>query len=262
MSLLEVSNVTVHFRTGSRLWNNHRVLRAVDNVNIYIEEGETLGLVGESGCGKTTLGKALVRLVTLSSGKIVLDGEEISQMQREEFRQRRQKIQMVFQDPFASLNPRTRVGESIGEALDAHKLAEDKRSRTQRINELLMAVGLSKDYAERLPHELSGGQRQRVGIARALAVKPRLLICDEPVNSLDVSMQGQIVNLLMDLQEQFRIAYLFIAHDLSLVPRISHRIAVMYEGRIIEQGPCEKIVSDPQIPYTRSLFAASPILKR
>ena len=259
MSLLEVKNLKVHFSVKHGMFSRAReFVKAVDDVSFAIEPGETLGLVGESGCGKTTLGRAIVRLVEPTAGSVLLNGEDITQMNGSELRTRRRKFQMIFQDPYGSLNPRMTVEQIVGEALDIHKLTDSKSARQKRIFELLKDVGLDPVYAQRYPHEFSGGQRQRIGIARALAVEPELIICDEPVSALDVSVQAQIINLLRDLQQQRGIAYLFIAHDLAVVEHISHRVMVMYLGKIVETADAKAIIRNPQHPYTQALISAVP----
>ncbi len=261
MNLLEVQNLKVHFPVKSGVFSRAReFVRAVDDVSFSIAPGETLGLVGESGCGKTTLGRAIVRLVEPTAGNVLLAGEDLTQMNEAELRPRRRKLQMIFQDPFSSLNPRLTVEDIIGEPLDLHQLAESKSARAARVADLLRAVGLDAAYAQRYPHEFSGGQRQRIGIARALAVEPRLIVCDEPVSALDVSVQAQIINLLQDLQQQHGLAYLFIAHDLAVVEHISHRVMVMYLGRIVELGEAREVISAPKHPYTQALISAVPEL--
>ena len=259
MSLLEVKNLKVYFPVKHGMFSRTReFVKAVDDVSFAIEPGETLGLVGESGCGKTTLGRAIVRLVEPTAGSVLLNGENVAQMSGSVLRARRRKFQMIFQDPYGSLNPRMTVEQIVGEALDIHKLTDSKAARQKRIIELLKAVGLDAIYAQRYPHEFSGGQRQRIGIARALAVEPELIICDEPVSALDVSVQAQIINLLRDLQQERGIAYLFIAHDLAVVEHISRRVMVMYLGKVVETADAKTIIREPQHPYTQALISAIP----
>jgi oligopeptide/dipeptide ABC transporter ATP-binding protein len=261
VNLLEVKNHKVHFPVKHGLFSRVRAhVKAVDDVSLSIKPGETLGLVGESGCGKTTLGRAIVRLLEPTSGSIALDGEDITTMNGEALRTRRRKFQMIFQDPYGSLNPRMTVSQIIGEAIDIHALADSPAAQRARITDLLRAVGLDPSHAERYPHEFSGGQRQRIGIARALAVEPKLIVCDEPVSALDVSVQAQIVNLLMDLQQQRGLTYLFIAHDLAVVEHISHRVMVMYLGRAVEIAEAKKLVRAPKHPYTQALLSAVPVV--
>jgi len=260
MPLLDVKNLKVHFPVTRGLFGVKARLKAVDDVSLTVDSGETLGLVGESGCGKTTLGRAIIRLIEPTAGTVFFDGEEISSFKGAELRIRRRKFQMIFQDPYGSLNPRMLVQEIIGEALDVHSLANGFGARRKRILELLEAVGLNAAQAERYPHEFSGGQRQRIGIARALAVSPKLIVCDEPVSALDVSVQAQIINLLQDLQRQHGLAYLFIAHDLAVVEHISHRVAVMYLGKIVEIGQAKEVVGAPKHPYTQALISAVPVV--
>jgi peptide/nickel transport system ATP-binding protein len=232
-------------------------VKAVDGVSISIQPGETMGLVGESGSGKSTLGRLILRLLEPTAGRILFDGRDLSKLRRGELRQLRRQMQIVFQDPYASLNPRMRVGAIVGEGIEIHKLAKG-RQKQERLVELLRMVGLEADALGRYPHEFSGGQRQRIGIARALAVNPRFLVLDEPVSALDVSIQAQIINLLQDLQEQLKLTYLFIAHDLRVVEHISRRVAIMYLGKIVELGTSEQIYANPRHPYTRALLSAVP----
>ncbi len=261
MPLLDVQRLQVHFPVRHRLFSRSRdVVKAVDDVSLTVEPGEAVGLVGESGSGKTTLGRAVVRLVEPTSGRIFLDGEDLTALRGAALRARRRKVQMIFQDPVGSLDPRFTVGETIGEALDIHHLAPSRPARRRRIRELLHAVGLDPEHDGRHPHQFSGGQRQRVGIARALAVEPRLIVADEPVSALDVSVQAQVINLLQDLQRERGLAYLFISHDLAVVEHLCQRVAVLYLGRIVELGPARDLASSPSHPYTQALLSAVPTL--
>ena len=261
MPLLEVRNLKVHFPVKHGLFSRVRdYVRAVDDISLALEPGETLGLVGESGCGKTTLGRAIIRLLEPTAGSVWLDGENIANLSSGEMRARRRKLQMIFQDPYGSLNPRMTVGQIIGEAIDIHRLADSPAARQKRIDELLLAVGLDPSHSQRYPHEFSGGQRQRIGIARALAVEPKLIVCDEPVSALDVSVQAQIINLLRDLQAEKNLAYLFIAHDLAVVEHISRRVMVMYLGRTVELADSRTICREPAHPYTKALISAVPVV--
>jgi oligopeptide transport system ATP-binding protein len=235
-----------------------RLLRAVDGVSLRVRRGETVGLVGESGCGKSTLGRLVLRLVEPTFGRVVYDGRDILPLGPADMRPLRRKMQIIFQDPYSSLNPRMTVREIVGEAIQIHKLAATKKDEEEMVAGLLRKVGLRPDVMGRYPHEFSGGQRQRIGIARALAVQPEFIVCDEPISALDVSIQAQIVNLLMDLQDELGVAYLFISHDLRVVRHMSHRVAVMYLGRIVEQGNTEQIYAAPLHPYTRALLGAVP----
>ncbi len=235
------------------------VVRAVDGVSIKVRRGETLGLVGESGCGKSTLGRLILRLVEPSFGRVVYDGRDIVPLTQAQLRPLRRKMQIIFQDPYASLNPRMTVRDIVGEAIRIHKLAVSKSDEEAKIAELLTKVGLRPEAMRRYPHEFSGGQRQRIGIARALAVEPEFIVCDEPISALDVSIQAQIVNLLMDLQEELGVAYLFISHDLNIVEHVAHRVAVMYLGKIVEQGERAHVYGRAYHPYTRALLGAVPV---
>ncbi len=259
MSLLSIRNLQVHFPVNQGIFSKaHQVVRAVDGVSLDVEPGETLGLVGESGCGKSTLGRAAIRLIAPTAGEIHFDGRDITRLSSGDLRPLRRQFQMIFQDPYGSLNPRMTVEEIIGEALDIHGLAADASARHGRVAELLSDVGLDASHANRYPHEFSGGQRQRIGIARALAVEPKLIVCDEPVSALDVSVQAQIVNLLRDLQDRRGLAYLFIAHDLAVVEHISRRVLVMYLGRVVEGGEAREVCRAPKHPYTQALLSAVP----
>jgi oligopeptide transport system ATP-binding protein len=259
--LLRVEGLKVHFplTKGIVLQRQVGTLKAVDGVSFSLARGETLGLVGESGCGKSTTALAVLRMLAPSAGRIVFEGEDITSHDAARMRPIRRRMQMVYQDPYGSLNPRMKVREIVGEPLVVHGLAEDREKYRARVAELLSLVGLLPDMADRYPHEFSGGQRQRIGIARALALNPSLLICDEPVSALDVSIQAQVVNLFMDLQERLSLTYLFIAHDLSVVRHISDRIAVMYLGRIVEIATRDELYRNPLHPYTKALLAAVPI---
>ena len=260
-ALLQIQNLKVQFPVKHGLLSRVRAhVKAVDDVSFHIEPGETLGLVGESGCGKTTLGRAIVRLIEPEAGSISFEGDDITRLEGAELRARRRKLQMIFQDPYGALNPRMTAGEAVGEAIDIHKLADSPGARQQRIEGLLTSVGLDPTHAHRYPHEFSGGQRQRIGIARALAVEPKLIVCDEPVSALDVSVQAQIINLLQDLQVKRGIAYLFIAHDLAVVEHISHRVMVMYLGKVVELSDAKALVESPKHPYSQALLSAVPVV--
>jgi oligopeptide transport system ATP-binding protein len=257
--LLKVEHLVKHFPVRHGLFaGSSEVVHAVDDISFDIGAGETLGLVGESGCGKSTTGRCVLRLIEPTAGDISLEGRNVVALEGKALGALRRDMQIIFQDPYASLNPRMTVGAIIGEALTIHHLAKSRDEYQDRIVELLQHVGLSADHMRRYPHEFSGGQRQRIGIARALAVSPKLIVCDEPVSALDVSIQAQIVNLLADLQEEFQLAYLFIAHDLAVVQHISTRVAVMYLGRIVELAPAEELYRNPLHPYTEALLSAVP----
>jgi oligopeptide transport system ATP-binding protein len=258
--LVEVKNLKMYFPVTKGLIRQRKIaeVKAVDGVSFYIRQGETLGLVGESGCGKTTTGRCILQLSRPTAGEVILDGKDLCQLQGESLRHMRRKMQFIFQDPYGSLNPRMTVGDIIGEPLRVHCLVKGGEYQAQ-VAELLQAVGLNPAMAKRYPHEFSGGQRQRIGVARALAVRPALVVCDEPVSALDVSIQAQIINLLQELQQQFNLTYLFIAHDLSVVRHISDRVAIMYLGKIVEIASRADIYQNPVHPYTRALLSAVPI---
>ena len=252
--LLSIKNLKQYFNAGKK-----NEVRAIENISFDIYKGETLGLVGESGCGKSTTGKSIIKLNDITSGEILYEGIDIQKIRkRKDLLKFNKKIQMIFQDPYASLNPRLKVMDIVAEGIDIHHLATDKRDRKKRVYDLLETVGLSKEHANRYPHEFSGGQRQRIGIARALAVEPEFIIADEPISALDVSIQAQVVNLLLKLQRERGITFLFIAHDLSMVKYISDRIAVMHFGKIVEIGPAEEIYQNPLHDYTKSLLSDIP----
>jgi oligopeptide transport system ATP-binding protein len=258
MPLLEVRHLSKEFSRRTGLFGKGAGVRAVDDVSFSIEKGETFGLVGESGSGKTTTGRCILRLIEPTAGEVLFDGRDVLKLSRGDLRRARRDMQIVFQDPYSSLNPRMRVSDIVEEPLIIHKLGS-KAERRERVRQLFALVGLNPDHLQRYPHEFSGGQRQRIGLARALALNPSLIIADEPVSALDVSVQAQVVNLLMELQARLKLTYLFIAHDLRLVEHICSRVAVMYLGRIVEMGETAKLFAAPQHPYTKALLSAIPV---
>ena len=260
-TLVEIKNLKKYFPIQDGVFIKKTVanVKAVDDVSFTIKKGETIGLVGESGCGKTTIGRCILQLEKATSGEINFAGTDLTKLSQEELIPYRQKIQVIFQDPYSSLNPRQKIGSIIGEPMAVHGIQPDPIKRRERIRELLHVVGLNPKFYDRYPHEMSGGQRQRVGIARALAMDPEFIICDEAVSALDVSIQAQVINLLEDLRDQFHLTYLFIAHDLSVVRHISHKVAVMYLGKLAEFAECDELYDNPTHPYTRALLNAVPV---
>ncbi|WHY78761.1 dipeptide ABC transporter ATP-binding protein [Neobacillus sp. WH10] len=257
--LLEVNGLKKYFPiTGGLFGRKHGEVKAVDDVSFYVKKGETLGIVGESGCGKSTTGRLLMRLIEASDGRIIFEDKEITSMSKSELRKTRRDIQMVFQDPYASLNPRHSVEQILEEPLIVHGIGT-KEERQKQVREMLEVVGLSRYHAKRYPHQFSGGQRQRIGIAKALMTKPKLIIADEPVSALDVSIQAQVLNLMKDIQKEFQLTYIFIAHDLSVVRHISDRVGVMYLGRLIELADSEELYENPKHPYTKALLSSVPV---
>ncbi|MBI4758305.1 MAG: ATP-binding cassette domain-containing protein [Chloroflexi bacterium] len=258
--LLEVKGLKMHFPLTQGIIIQRQVgaVKAVDGLNFFIRRGETLGLVGESGCGKSTTGRAILQLYRPTAGQVLFEGQDLCRMGGERLRQMRRRMQMIFQDPYASLNPRMTVGNIIGEPMEIHNLAKGK-DKQEKVQELLRVVGLNPYFSNRYPHEFSGGQRQRIGVARALAVQPEFIVCDEPISALDVSIQAQIINLLEELQAEFHLTYLFIAHDLSVVRHLSDRVAVMYLGKIVEIATRDDLYRTPLHPYTKALLSAVPI---
>lgn len=259
--LLEVSDLKMHFPITRGIIFQRQVgaIKAVDGINFNLYKGETLGLVGESGCGKSTTGRAILQLYRPTSGNVIFEGKDLTKTAGEELRKTRRRMQMIFQDPYASLNPRMTVGSIIGEPLEVHNIGNSRKERQERVQDLLKTVGLNPYFVNRYPHEFSGGQRQRIGIARALAVNPAFIVCDEPISALDVSIQAQVINLLEDLQDELGLTYLFIAHDLSVVRHISDRIAVMYLGKVVELADRDELYDKPMHPYTQALLSAVPI---
>jgi oligopeptide/dipeptide ABC transporter ATP-binding protein len=259
--LIDVKGLRMYFPVTEGILISRVVahVKAIDGINFHIRKGETLGLVGESGCGKTTTGRCILQLEKVTEGQIVYEGSDLTKLSQKEMVPVRKKIQVIFQDPYSSLNPRMKIGEIIGEPMRVHKIIADPAKRDKRVSELLSLCGLDPKFADRYPHEMSGGQRQRVGIARALAVNPEFIICDEAVSALDVSIQAQVINLLEDLRDEFGLTYLFISHDLSVVRHLCHRVAVMYLGKIVELADCDELYDNPVHPYTQALLAAVPI---
>ena len=259
--LLEVKNLKMHFPVteGVMVRKVVATVKAVDDVSFTLARGETLGLVGESGCGKTTTGRCILQLEKPTAGQIIFEGEDLAQLDRKGLIAKRERMQVIFQDPYSSLNPRMKVGSIVGEPMKVHGILPDRKQRQERVAELLSVCGLNPKFMDRYPHEMSGGQRQRVGIARALALNPQFIVCDEAVSALDVSIQAQVINLLEDLREKFNLAYLFIAHDLSVVRHLCHRVAVMYLGKVVELADSDELFEHPKHPYTKALLEAVPI---
>ncbi len=258
--LLEIKNLKKYFPVKEGVFRRTVAhVKAVDDINFHIKRGETLGLVGESGCGKSTAGRTILRLLEATAGEIWFEGKNLIELGKRELREMRKEMQIIFQDPYASLNPRMTVADIVGEPMDIHNLASSKKERNEKVADILDTVGLGTEHMNRYPHEFSGGQRQRIGVARALAVDPSLIIADEPVSALDVSIQAQVINLMQDLQKDFDLTYLFIAHDLSVVKHISDRVAVMYLGKLVEVADKKELFDDPKHPYTQSLLSAIPV---
>ena len=258
--LLEIKNLKKYFPVKEGVFRRTVAhVKAVDDISFHIKKGETLGLVGESGCGKSTAGRTILRLLEATAGEIWFEGKNLVDLDKKDLREMRKEMQIIFQDPYASLNPRMTVADIVGEPIDIHNLASSKKERNEKVAEILDTVGLGPEYMKRYPHEFSGGQRQRIGVARALAVDPSLIIADEPVSALDVSIQAQVINLMQDLQKDFDLTYLFIAHDLSVVKHISDRVAVMYLGKLVEVADKKELFDDPKHPYTQSLLSAIPV---